>query len=58
VRNRRDDYGVGEADTEAQRRPDTEAADRVVDEAMTRSEEELRVGTETRERGRVRLRST
>jgi stress response protein YsnF len=26
------------------------------DDAMTRSEEELRVGTETRERGRVRLR--
>jgi uncharacterized protein (TIGR02271 family) len=33
---------------------DREAAGR--DEAMTRSEEELRVGTEARERGRVRLR--
>jgi PRC-barrel domain/Domain of unknown function (DUF2382) len=33
---------------------DREAAGR--DEAMTRSEEEVRVGTEARERGRVRLR--
>src|SRR5215218_4312642 len=33
-----------------------DTAGRGVDEAMTRSEEELRVGTETRERGRVRLR--
>jgi uncharacterized protein (TIGR02271 family) len=33
-----------------------EASDRAGDEAMTRSEEELRVGTEARERGRVRLR--
>jgi uncharacterized protein (TIGR02271 family) len=33
---------------------DREATGR--DEAMTRSEEELQVGTETRERGRVRLR--
>ena len=32
------------------------ASDRAGDEAMTRSEEELRVGTEARERGRVRLR--
>jgi uncharacterized protein (TIGR02271 family) len=34
------------------------AVDAVVgaDQAMTRSEEELRIGTETRERGRVRLR--
>ena len=33
-----------------------DTAGRGVDEAVTRSEEELRVGTETRERGRVRLR--
>jgi uncharacterized protein (TIGR02271 family) len=38
------------------RRPGDDTAGRGVDEAMTRSEEELRVGTETRERGRVRLR--
>src|SRR5215216_2554245 len=33
-----------------------DTAGRGADEAMTRSEEELRIGTETRERGRVRLR--
>jgi uncharacterized protein (TIGR02271 family) len=33
-----------------------EAAGQTGDDAMTRSEEELRVGTQTRERGRVRLR--
>ena len=33
-----------------------DTAGRGAEEAMTRSEEELRVGTETRERGRVRLR--
>jgi uncharacterized protein (TIGR02271 family) len=33
-----------------------EAAGQIRDDAMTRSEEELRVGTENRERGRVRLR--
>jgi uncharacterized protein (TIGR02271 family) len=38
------------------RRSGDDTAGRGVDEAMTRSEEELRVGTETRERGRVRLR--
>jgi Domain of unknown function (DUF2382)/PRC-barrel domain len=54
-RHYRLDYGVGEVGTAAKRQPDTEAVDRGVDEAMTRSEEELRVGTETRERGRVRL---
>ena len=37
-------------------RSGVDTAGRGVDEAMTRSEEELRVGTETRERGRVRLR--
>ncbi len=39
------DYGAGDATSG----PET-------DRAMTRSEEELRVGTETRERGRARLR--
>jgi uncharacterized protein (TIGR02271 family) len=38
------------------RRSGDDTAGRGVDEAMTRSEEELRIGTETRERGRVRLR--
>ena len=33
-----------------------DASGRTTDDAMTRSEEELRVGTETRERGRARLR--
>jgi uncharacterized protein (TIGR02271 family) len=37
-------------------RADTTAGDRAGDEAMTRSEEELRVGTARQERGRVRLR--
>ena len=35
---------------------DREAPGRATDEAMTRSEEELQVGTQTRERGRARLR--
>jgi hypothetical protein len=43
------DYGAGRAGTAPQPQPG-------IDEAMTRSEEELRVGTETRDRGRVRLR--
>ena len=55
------DYGAGD---DADRAADDEDRDRVgrdtsgptTDEAMTRSEEELRVGTETRERGRARLR--
>jgi uncharacterized protein (TIGR02271 family) len=38
------------------RRAGDDTAGRGVNEAMTRSEEELRVGTETRERGRARLR--
>jgi uncharacterized protein (TIGR02271 family) len=42
------DYGAGQAGDDA--------AGRGVDEAMTRSEEKLWVGSETRERGRVRLR--
>jgi uncharacterized protein (TIGR02271 family) len=62
------DYDAAYAGTEAQARA-TEDADipgggeagydrtgRASDDAMTRSEEELQVGTETRERGRVRLR--
>jgi uncharacterized protein (TIGR02271 family) len=44
------DYDAGD-DT-----ADREASGRPTDTAMTRSEEELRVGTETRERGRARLR--
>jgi len=65
------DYGAGTADTAAQTRATedvdlpagaggreggSDTTDRATDEAMTRSEEELRVGTEARERGRVRLR--
>ncbi|WP_433259584.1 DUF2382 domain-containing protein (plasmid) [Streptosporangium sp. CA-135522] len=36
--------------------PDGESMDRTGDDAMTRSEEQLKVGTETRESGRARLR--
>jgi uncharacterized protein (TIGR02271 family) len=65
------DYGAGYTDTAAQARATEdvdlsagvggreagyETTDRAADEAMTRSEEELQVGTEARERGRVRLR--
>src|SRR5215203_717926 len=66
------DYGTGYTDTAAQGRTtedvdlpagvvgDREAGydrtGRTSDDAMTRSEEELQVGTETRERGRARLR--
>jgi uncharacterized protein (TIGR02271 family) len=62
------DYGAGYTDTAAQARA-TEDVDlpaggeagydrtgRATDEAMTRSEEELAVGTQARERGRARLR--
>jgi uncharacterized protein (TIGR02271 family) len=63
------DYGAGYTDRAAQARA-TEDVDlpvgdreggydttgRTSDDAMTRSEEELQVGTEARERGRVRLR--
>jgi uncharacterized protein (TIGR02271 family) len=65
------DSGAGYTDTAAQTRATEDVdlpagvsgreggydrTDRATDDAMTRSEEELRVGTETRERGRVRLR--
>jgi uncharacterized protein (TIGR02271 family) len=65
------DYGAGYTETAAQardtedvdlpagvgdRKVDYDTTDRATDEAMTRSEEELRVGTQARERGRVRLR--
>jgi uncharacterized protein (TIGR02271 family) len=54
------DYGSGYAAAgDADADPDTVARDTsgpTTDAAMTRSEEELRVGTETRERGRARLR--
>jgi uncharacterized protein (TIGR02271 family) len=44
--------GVGAGDREG----GYDRTDRTSDDAMTRSEEELRVGTEARERGRARLR--
>jgi uncharacterized protein (TIGR02271 family) len=55
------DYGAGSQPTgrAAEAATDAGGDDRAAsgrDEAMTRSEEELRVGTRTRERGRVRLR--
>jgi hypothetical protein len=65
------DYGAGYTGTAAQargtedvdlpagvggREAGDDRTDRASDEAMTRSEEELRVGTQARERGRVRLR--
>ena len=56
------DYGTGDAGTDraaSSRDRDTVGRDTsgpTTDEAMTRSEEELRVGTQTRERGRARLR--
>jgi uncharacterized protein (TIGR02271 family) len=66
------DYGAGDTGTAAQPRPDAEDVDLdadgrqadydddttgwATDDAMTRSEEELQVGTAQRERGRVRLR--
>jgi uncharacterized protein (TIGR02271 family) len=57
------DYATGEAaagtgDGDSDRDPDRgrDTSGPTTDEAMTRSEEELRVGTQTRERGRVRLR--
>jgi uncharacterized protein (TIGR02271 family) len=55
------DYQAGDqpADRTAEARTDVEGYDRAApgrDDAMTRSEEELQVGTETRERGRARLR--
>jgi uncharacterized protein (TIGR02271 family) len=49
-----DDRDVAAADREDAVGRDTSGP--TTDEAMTRSEEELRVGTETRERGRARLR--
>jgi uncharacterized protein (TIGR02271 family) len=62
------DYGAGYTETAAQTRATEDVDlpaggsgreggyDRATDEAMTRSEEELQVGTQARERGRVRLR--
>jgi uncharacterized protein (TIGR02271 family) len=65
------DYGAGDTGTAAQPRPGAEDVDldaggrqagyddtsgRATDDAMTRSEEEVQVGTQARERGRVRLR--
>ena len=62
------DYGAGYTGTAAQTRgtenvdlpargeADYDRTGRAADDAMTRSEEELQVGTQARERGRVRLR--
>jgi uncharacterized protein (TIGR02271 family) len=53
-------YGLGDSDaggrTDMTERDDVGTHVRDTDEAMTRSEEELHVGTEQRERGRARLR--
>jgi uncharacterized protein (TIGR02271 family) len=52
-------YGLDYGDAATDEDRDTVGRDTsgpTTDEAMTRSEEELRVGTETRERGRARLR--
>jgi uncharacterized protein (TIGR02271 family) len=50
------DAGLPAGAREAERDTGREASDQTGDDAMTRSEEELQVGTQTRERGRVRLR--
>ena len=51
------EYGTGAAATDRDRdRVGRDVSGPTTDEAMTRSEEELRVGTQTRERGRARLR--
>jgi uncharacterized protein (TIGR02271 family) len=49
------EYGTSGYDTAGRDTYDRDA-ERTSDDAMTRSEEELRVGTEARERGRARLR--
>ena len=48
--------GAREAGVDTDRDTGRAASGQTSDDAMTRSEEELRVGTQTRERGRVRLR--
>jgi uncharacterized protein (TIGR02271 family) len=50
------DYGAADTDVDARGAVGRDVFGPTTDEAMTRSEEELRVGTETRERGRARLR--
>jgi uncharacterized protein (TIGR02271 family) len=52
----RDDRFRREDDDVRGRRAGTETGDAMADDAMTRSEEELHVGTERRETGRARLR--
>jgi uncharacterized protein (TIGR02271 family) len=49
-------YDPAEPAADTDRDTGREASGRASDDAMTRSEEELQVGTQTRERGRVRLR--
>jgi uncharacterized protein (TIGR02271 family) len=49
------DYDV-DGDTRSEGRVGHDTSGRTTDEAMTRSEEQLQVGTETREAGRARLR--
>jgi uncharacterized protein (TIGR02271 family) len=50
------DYGAADTDVDAQSTAGRDTSRPTTDEAMTRSEEELRVGTTQRERGRARLR--
>src|SRR5215217_8804598 len=50
------DYGAGYTDVDARGTVGRDVSGPTTDEAMTRSEEELQVGTTARERGRVRLR--
>jgi uncharacterized protein (TIGR02271 family) len=49
-------YGAAGTDVDARGTVGRDVSGPTTDDAMTRSEEELRVGTETRERGRARLR--
>jgi uncharacterized protein (TIGR02271 family) len=50
------DYGAADTDVDARSTVGRDDSGPTTDDAMTRSEEELQVGTETRERGRARLR--
>ena len=51
-----DHYGMGTGVTDGVEQVGTDVSGPTTDDAMTRSEEELRVGTAQRERGRARLR--
>jgi uncharacterized protein (TIGR02271 family) len=50
------DYGAADTDVDTRGTVGRDVSGPTTDDAMTRSEEELQVGTETRERGRARLR--